>query len=49
MCSEEPTEKYWELLAEERRKALADALEENEKVSRNPKTCDARSGLNANQ
>jgi len=32
MCSEEPTEKYWELLAEQRRKALKEALEENEKV-----------------
>ena len=32
MCSEAPTEKYWELLAEERRKALFAALEENKQV-----------------
>lgn len=28
-----PPEKYWQMLAEERRIALQEALEENEKVS----------------
>lgn len=32
MCSETPSEKYWELLAEERRKALHEALDENKMV-----------------
>lgn len=32
MCAEEASEKYWELLAEERRKALGIALEENKEV-----------------
>ena len=30
--SETPPERYWELLAEERRLALQNALEENERV-----------------
>ncbi|CAK8691662.1 unnamed protein product [Clavelina lepadiformis] len=33
MCSETPSEEYWELLAEERRKALQEALEENEQIA----------------
>lgn len=33
--SDPPPERYWELLAEERRLALQEALEENERVSYN--------------
>ena len=32
MSSDPPPERYWELLAEERRIALQEALEENERV-----------------
>lgn len=31
-CIENPPEKYWEIKAEERRVALAEALKENEEV-----------------
>ena len=33
MSSDPPPERYWELLAEERRLALQEALEENERVN----------------
>uniref|UniRef100_H2ZLS7 Geminin n=1 Tax=Ciona savignyi TaxID=51511 RepID=H2ZLS7_CIOSA len=33
VCSGEPTEKYWELLAEERRKGLQEALVENKQLA----------------
>ena len=32
ITSDQPSEKYWELLAEERRNALVATLEENEQV-----------------
>nr|CAB3249822.1 geminin [Phallusia mammillata] len=32
-CSETPSDKYWELLAEERRKALHEALDENKQLA----------------
>ncbi|XP_002130994.2 uncharacterized protein LOC100184902 [Ciona intestinalis] len=33
VCSDQPSEKYWELLAEERRKGLHEALEENKELA----------------